>query len=75
MELPMMPVNNTTRMADMTNEEMSTAGNEQMEPSSMTESMTSGEMMTTQTSETNGMAEQLKEITEMSELILEETEL
>ncbi|XP_050450662.1 uncharacterized protein LOC126851103 [Cataglyphis hispanica] len=74
MELPMMPVNNTTRMADMTNEETSTAENEQMEPS-MESSMTSGETMTTQTSEANGMAEQLKEITEVSELILKETEL
>ncbi|KAM0735659.1 hypothetical protein ACS0PU_010807 [Formica fusca] len=73
MELPMMPMNNTTRMIDMTNEEMSTAGNEEMESSSMTESMTGEMMMTTQMSETNGMVEQLKEKTEMSELILEET--
>lgn len=69
----MMPMNNTTRMIDMTNEEMSTAGNEEMESSSMTESMTGEMMMTTQMSETNGMVEQLKEKTEMSELILEET--
>lgn len=60
-------------MTDMTNEEMSTAGNEEMESSSMTESMTGEMMMTTQMSEANGMVEQLKEKTEMSELILEET--
>ncbi|GAB1863315.1 DUF4773 domain-containing protein [Camponotus japonicus] len=31
MQLPMMPMNNTTRIADMANGEMSTVGNEQME--------------------------------------------
>ncbi|XP_072757060.1 uncharacterized protein [Anoplolepis gracilipes] len=66
MELPMIPANNT-RMADMTDEEMSTVENEQL---TMTESMTSEGMMTMQM---NGMAEQLREITEMSELIVKET--
>lgn len=65
----MMPINNTTRMAD---EEMSMAGNEQP---SMTESMTAGETMTTQTLVTNGMAEEIRRISDMnmSELILNET--
>lgn len=62
----MIPANNT-RMADMTDEEMSTVENEQL---TMTESMTSEGMMTMQM---NGMAEQLREITEMSELIVKET--
>ncbi|XP_029166430.1 uncharacterized protein LOC114937172 [Nylanderia fulva] len=67
MELPMMPVNNTTRMAD---EKMSMAGNEQP---SMTESTTAGEMMTMQTLTTNGMAE-MGGISDMNmtELMLDE---
>lgn len=70
MQLPMMPIDNTTRVADMGNEEMSTVENEQMEQPSITESMASRGMMTAPMSETNGMAEQLRRITENSELIL-----
>lgn len=70
MKLPMIPVN-ATRMA---NEEMLTAGSEQMEQPSITESMTSGRMTTM---ETNEMAEQPTMRgtieTSMSELILGET--
>lgn len=64
MQLPIMPMNNMTKVADTGNDEMSTVKNEQMP---ITESRG---MMTTPMSETNGMAEQLRGITENSELIL-----